>query len=238
MDISGYLPNMGILMWTAVIGTFLMLIIVFWNLFFKKGDFLVELLEERSDGNIVVLGSNLPCKRIKTKGSIEKWRLITTKIEAFEPKAKDSLLPFLSKRIDKVYLFRDIHGIMHVLKIRVDEKTKELIMSPDYRDPMNFIVTEYDERAKIKEAQSVWKEYQPLFVGIVCLMMVIASVVLIFDNANKKAGSIDAAADLAMKKIDAKVAQYDALLTKAALIVTNQEVLDRTENWTTSSVGG
>lgn len=236
VDAASFMPNLGILMWTAIIGFAVMFIFLFFFVFRQKGNMLIDLFEERANGDVVLVLSDAGCKIIKRKGEIEKWQILNTKIEPFEPKQRDRLIPHLNKRIDKAYLLRDKNGNIHVIKFDIDEKTKDVVMQPDYRDPMNFVVTEYDERAKVKEQQAAWKEFQPMLIGILCLVMVVCTTVLIFDNANKQASRIQSEVSSGIDKIDGHVAQYDEVIRKAAIIVTNQEVLDRTNNWTTTHI--
>ena len=236
MDFSMFSGTIGILAGVAVFGVIIMAILLWIFVFGNKGQFLCDLFEERAGGDVVLLLSNYGIRVLKKKDEIEKWQIINTKIPSFEPKHKSNMIPYLQKGKDKIYLLRDKDGIIHVMNIALDEEQRAIKLLPDYRDPLGFMVTEYDERAKIKEAQSAWKEYQPLVVSFICLALVVITILWSFKYANDARGDIETTIIAGQDKIDAHIAKYSDTILKASQIVLNQEVIDRTANWTTTTI--
>lgn len=237
INIWAYLPSMGTIFFIFVACVIAVAAFLWFFIFRSNTNMICDMFEEREGGDIVLLLSNFKIAVIKKKDQVDKWKILKTNIEPFEPKHKDNLIPYLSAKTDKIYLLRDKHGFIHVMKMSLDGAGKVKMM-PDYRDPLNFIVTDYDERAKVKEASSAWKEYQPMIVSIICLAMVVVTIIFTFKYAVQQTTSITSAISAGKDEIHAYAAQYSETILRAKQIVLNQQVLDQTANWTTTSIGG
>lgn len=238
IDITAFMPNFGVIMWVGGGGFLLLGAFLWFFVFNQKGQMMCDLFEERMDGSIIILLSNAQVKVIKKEGYLEKWKILGTQIPAFEPKEKSNLIPYLDKRTDKIYLLRDRSGIIHAMNPILDEKTRKLILLPDYRDPMNFVIEEYDERSKIKEENSKWKEFAPYMGMIVAALVVFLAIFFSLQYAEKQRTNIEDAAHNGVVQVQNAASEFSDVLIKARQIVLSQQVIDQTANWTHTIVGG
>lgn|SRR3990167_291662 len=213
------------------------LIFFIWiNVFGKKANFVCDLLAERSDGQLIVYGTNMGIMIVKKKGEIDKWKLIGTKIPPFQPKGTDSLYPYLKKGIDKCYLLRDRMGNIHVAEWTVEGKN--IMLKPVYKDQMDFIITEQEEKAKIREKKKGWEKYEGFATIVACGMIIFLVMFFSYQYMEKSTTAIINAKDAAIKAIDVKIAESSGIIDQARSIVQRQQILDQTTNWTQTTIGG
>ena len=217
----------------AAIFFFLMLIIG------KKGNFKADIFEERADGSAIIMYSNVKIQLVKKKGEIDKWKALGTGIPAFQPKSKDFLYPYPKKKTDKCYLFRDRDGNIHPCRLEVDSENN-IMIKPVFKDQMEFIVTEQEEKAKIKEKKGTWEKYQGFITIVVCGMIIFLVMFFSYQHEEKANSAIDTYRDAALKQIESKANEYGDIIQRASQIVQQQQTLDRTANWTQTNaiIGG
>lgn len=203
----------------------------------KRATYIADILEERADGRTVILAGGVGIKVIKKPGEIEKWKIVGSKIEPFQPIGREMLIPYLKKGVDKVYLLRDKDGFFHAMALDIDQDQERILLKANYREQMDWIVRQYDERSKIKEKRSKWSEYTPIIAILLAVMVVITTTIFSFQYAGQQ---LSRAQDV-LSQIDAKQKQFEErfninALEQAQAIIQQNKIVTQTQNWTQTTV--
>jgi hypothetical protein len=209
-----------------------------YNLFKQnnKPNFIADIFEDRADGSQVLLFVNAGIKIIKKKGEIEKWKIVKSNIPPFQPKGKDVLYPYLKEGKDKAYLLRDKDGNFHACNLKVI--AGQVVLIPSFKDQMEFVITEHEEKSKIKAKKSSLEQWTPVIGFVIAGLVFFCAIFFGYQHLEKKSGQIETEGNLAIQKIDSKVAEYLGTFDKANYIVQRDAELQRTANWTETKVGG
>lgn len=203
----------------------------------KRATYIADIFEERADGQIILLTAGIGIKVLRKPNEIEKWQIVGSKIDPFQPKGREKLIPYLKKGIDKVYLLRDKDGFFHAMGFDIDKENQQIILKPEYKNQMDWIVKQLDERAKIKEKRTKWGEYTPAIALVMSFMIFFVAIYFTYDYANKQ---LTRSTDV-LNRIDAKEKEFDQkyninALINAQQIIQQNQVATQTQNWTQTTV--
>lgn len=200
----------------------------------SKGDVLADILEERSDGSVVIVQRDIGIKWRRDKtGNIDAWQI--KGLADFQPIDRSFFLPVKNNSLDKIYLFRDKNGNIEPMAFKLNHNRIE--MTPSYRDHIDWLVYETEERAKLKEKEGKWKEYMPTVTLALCMAIFFVTCYFGWDYSKTQSSAVDAK----LNDFNAKIAYYNELynpevLQKAQAIVARERINVQTQNWTSTQV--
>ena len=136
-----------------------------------------------------------------------------------------------------MFILRDKDGFMHPMLPIWDEKSKSLILKPNYRDTIDWIVNEFDEKDKIKEKQGTLEKYMPQIVLAIVFIFAFMSMYYNWQHEKEQINRIDSKAVELQDMITRAKQQYDpVILQKAMQIIAGQQARTSTENWTNTII--
>lgn len=200
----------------------------------KTGDLKADIYEERDDGSRILTMENKDIRIIKGKdGKLDKFKIVGTAIPPFMPITRDFWIPRKGKKIDKLTLLRDKDGFFHPFKMDMDEKQRQLVLKPHYRDQMDWMAKEYDERAKLKEKTLGFEKYYPTITLVICFMMFFVTVFFGWKYTSETINTANAKGETILNQLATINPQ---VIIEAASIVARERQITATQNWTQTTI--
>lgn len=203
---------------------------------FNKKDGVCDVLEERDDGNLIVLKSNVPYRfKGRTPGKPDSMKI--GKYKECKPIERIYALPWLAKRTDKLYILRDKDGFFHPMKPYWDAKEKELKLKPDYRETIDWLVNEFDEKDKIKEKVGTLEKFMPQIVLGIVFLFAFMSMFYNWQHEKEMLNKMDGVKiEFDNAVITAKSTYDPTIVRKAAEVVARYNMERGTTNWTQTTI--